>query len=216
MCTVFVMCMSVFDVFESVPRCVYSVMTMFSSDCLVTGRRNTQNTLLSSLILFMFPLWACAHIHTHVHTHYPPPPPPPPTPPPPPPPCMHMHTQNMDAELFVAKEQEEMEESTTPYQVSRLLQEAFYKADKVRTTHIWNAQSQRDSWFFCPQESLRGQLVLLSPGESGSTPRQKDQLSHPLKLLLKLFRASPKGPLSMSSLQQLLLAVECCVHGCVV
>ena len=71
-----------------------------------------------------------------------------------------------------------MEDSTTPYQVSRLLQEAFYKADKVRTTHIWNAESQRtvgpsvtrrvseDSWSFCPQESLRGQLVLLSPGES--------------------------------------------------
>ena len=44
-----------------------------------------------------------------------------------------LHTQNMDAELFLGKEQEEVEESTTPYQVSRLLQEAFYKADKVRT-----------------------------------------------------------------------------------
>ena len=31
----------------------------------------------------------------------------------------------MDAELFLGKEQEEMEESTTPYQVSRLLQEAL-------------------------------------------------------------------------------------------
>ena len=39
----------------------------------------------------------------------------------------------MDAELFLGKDQEEVEESTTPYQVSRLLQEAFYKADKVRT-----------------------------------------------------------------------------------
>ena len=44
-----------------------------------------------------------------------------------------LRTQNMDAELFLGKEQEEVEESTTPYQVSRLLQEAFYKADKVRT-----------------------------------------------------------------------------------
>ena len=35
--------------------------------------------------------------------------------------------------MFLGKEQEEVEESTTPYQVSRLLQEAFYKADKVRT-----------------------------------------------------------------------------------
>ena len=43
------------------------------------------------------------------------------------------HPQNMDAELFLGKDQEEVEESTTPYQVSRLLQEAFYKADKVRT-----------------------------------------------------------------------------------
>ena len=39
MCTVFVMCMSVLDVFECVPRCVYSVMSMFSRDRLVTGRR---------------------------------------------------------------------------------------------------------------------------------------------------------------------------------
>ena len=58
----------------------------------------------------------------------------PPSPPPPPP-----HTQNMDAELFLGKDQEEVEESTTPYQVSRLLQEAFYKADKVRThTERWD------------------------------------------------------------------------------
>ena len=55
-------------------------------------------------------------------------PPFPPLPSPPPTPS----TQNMDAELFLGKEQEEVEESTTPYQVSRLLQEAFYKADKVR------------------------------------------------------------------------------------
>ena len=38
----------------------------------------------------------------------------------------------LEAELFLGKEQEEVEESTTPYQVSRLLQEAVYKADKVR------------------------------------------------------------------------------------
>ena len=42
------------------------------------------------------------------------------------------HTQNIDAGLFLGKEQEEVKESTTPYQVSRLLQEAFYRADKVR------------------------------------------------------------------------------------
>ena len=48
-------------------------------------------------------------------------------------PSPSLRAQNMDAELFLGKEQEEVEESTTPYQVSRLLQEAFYKADKVRT-----------------------------------------------------------------------------------
>ncbi len=47
----------------------------------------------------------------------------------------------MDAELFLGKDQEEVEESTTPYQVSRLLQEAFYKADKVRTHREMGCQT---------------------------------------------------------------------------
>ena len=38
----------------------------------------------------------------------------------------------------------------------------------------------------------------------------------PSETSLVLFTAFPKGPFSMFFLQQLLLAVECCVRGCVV
>ena len=50
-----------------------------------------------------------------------------------PPPPTHTQRENMDAELFLGKEEEEVEESPPPYQVSRLLQEP--STEQTRSEH---------------------------------------------------------------------------------
>ena len=64
MCTVFVMCMSVLDVFECVPRCVYSVISMFSRDRLVTGRRIRRYSVKFSNPLHVPYMCLCVHTRT--------------------------------------------------------------------------------------------------------------------------------------------------------